>query len=406
SIARQNITAYVNISLNNPVNNPAVVTQGPEISFTPIGQLLSNVVVATGTVTDGATLQTVTMTYYTDTVPTPVTVTNNPGNVSAPAPTLKTGTIHPGVASLSTQTTSTNTVGGVSTYNFTFTITPDLSSASSFYYILQAVDSKGKSARLPATGYFLSGVAHTIKSTINTSGGTIALPDGNQFGGRTAIIFPPGALGSNQEITISEVLPQDVGIFPPTGKYVLGVDIPVVTYQFLPESLTFSRPVMITLMYPDINNTGIVDGTKMPAKNLVVLWWNPTYQQWDSLGGTVDTISKTIACQITHFGIFGVGFNKAANTDSSHRPEEKIITPVTAAATYGIAHFKDIGLNDEINIYDITGRTIRTFQQMQGIVEWDGKDQDGRIVASGIYIYQIKINGQNKPISGTIVVAK
>ena len=35
---------------------------------------------------------------------------------------------------------------------------------------------------------------------------------------------------------------------------------------------------------------------------------------------------------------------------------------------------------------------------------WSGEDEDGNIVESGIYIYQIKVDG--KVISGTILVAK
>jgi flagellar hook assembly protein FlgD len=54
-----------------------------------------------------------------------------------------------------------------------------------------------------------------------------------------------------------------------------------------------------------------------------------------------------------------------------------------------------------VKIYDITGRLIRTIENTD---RWDGRDDDGNIVESGIYIYQFKKAGQR--ISGTIIVVK
>jgi hypothetical protein len=41
-----------------------------------------------------------------------------------------------------------------------------------------------------------------------------------------------------------------------------------------------------------------------------------------------------------------------------------------------------------------------------GVITWDGKDDGGQLVESGIYIYQIKLKASGKIISGTVVVAK
>ncbi len=60
----------------------------------------------------------------------------------------------------------------------------------------------------------------------------------------------------------------------------------------------------------------------------------------------------------------------------------------------------------EITIEQITGKKIRTIDGEP--YEWDGKDEDGNIVESGVYIYQFKadVNGKRKLVSGTIAVAK
>jgi len=59
-------------------------------------------------------------------------------------------------------------------------------------------------------------------------------------------------------------------------------------------------------------------------------------------------------------------------------------------------------------IYDIKGSVVRQLDiaglEDEGEFTWDGKDEDGNIVSSGIYIYQIEVEG--KTINGTIVLAK
>lgn len=58
-------------------------------------------------------------------------------------------------------------------------------------------------------------------------------------------------------------------------------------------------------------------------------------------------------------------------------------------------------------IYDIKGSVVRQLDIVGDGGDkftWDGKDEDGKIVPSGIYIYQIEVEGQT--INGTIVLAK
>ncbi len=53
----------------------------------------------------------------------------------------------------------------------------------------------------------------------------------------------------------------------------------------------------------------------------------------------------------------------------------------------------------EIKIYTLAGKLIRTISSLsnsQGLVFWDGKDQDGDFVANGVYIYKIVAFGEIK----------
>jgi len=58
-------------------------------------------------------------------------------------------------------------------------------------------------------------------------------------------------------------------------------------------------------------------------------------------------------------------------------------------------------------IYDIKGAVIKQLDIVEtgeNKFTWDGKDENKEVAASGIYIYQIEVEGQT--INGTIVLAK
>jgi len=60
-----------------------------------------------------------------------------------------------------------------------------------------------------------------------------------------------------------------------------------------------------------------------------------------------------------------------------------------------------------VKIYDIDGALVKEFVAIGGERDWkwNGKDENGEYVESGIYIYQIQV-GDGKPAVGTIIVAK
>lgn len=57
-------------------------------------------------------------------------------------------------------------------------------------------------------------------------------------------------------------------------------------------------------------------------------------------------------------------------------------------------------------IFDITGAKVSgmTLDTFNPGLKWDGKDDSGKVVPAGIYIYSIKIGQKNA--TGTVVVAR
>jgi hypothetical protein len=65
--------------------------------------------------------------------------------------------------------------------------------------------------------------------------------------------------------------------------------------------------------------------------------------------------------------------------------------------------------NVEIRIFNMNGQLVRNFSIINGAsgvhqVSWNGKNELGRVVASGLYVYQVKF--ENKVISKKMILIR
>jgi len=92
-------------------------------------------------------------------------------------------------------------------------------------------------------------------------------------------------------------------------------------------------------------------------------------------------------------------------------PRPRIFTPNDDGENEQVtfSYENNVNLNSIVCwIYDIRGAAIRQLDieglEDEGEFVWDGKDENKDVAPSGIYIYQIEVEGQT--INGTIVLAK
>ena len=238
----------------------------------------------------------------------------------------------------------------------------------------------------------------SVTKIIGPEGGSIILIDGNPEDGESCIEIPAGALERDTSITFRQKDIKDV----PEGFEVAASQNPVSAYEILPENLKLKKLYNLTLLYFDFDDTDgdKVDGTSILEKELRILWWDSF--DWRLVGGKVDIEKNTVVTSLIHTSLFAL-FPAQVN-NLTYRPREKIITPAFKDDINDYAYFD--GLTDldnvSIKIYDITGRKVKTIDSAP--YRWDGRDDDGDIVESGVYIYQYKYNG--KKMSGVIAVAK
>ena len=239
------------------------------------------------------------------------------------------------------------------------------------------------------------------ETIVGSTGGTIRFESGNNEIENLRMIIPQDAFTSaSLSITLIQKKPVEV-------REISARELPVFVYDFSvagQEHAKFSKPITVKLAYPDEDGDDNVNilGNNYPAKNLRVFYWNGS--AWQMIGGAVDLKNKTITFQTSHFSLFAILYTNL--TKNSFRPKGRIITP------------NGDGYNDEIifpnletdlptiKIFDVNGRSVREISSIP--YKWDGKDNTGRVVESGVYIYQFRasIDGKDEFVSGTIAVAK
>lgn len=220
--------------------------------------------------------------------------------------------------------------------------------------------------------------------SIGAGGGTVYYKDGI-----TNVFIPAGAVDANITVTISAANINDTAAVPNASLPATRTR-PLSAYEFGPDGTVFRKPVSLVLMYPQ--TAGIDEDT------LKVFWWDGFV--WSYVGGTVDSANNTVSAEVMHFSKYAVLPSGALSVDD-YRPKRKIITPYRVDGWNDYIQFDGMSGVFEIKIYDITGKKVRT---INNIPLWNGFDDDGNIVESGVYIYQFKAAG--KLISGTVTVAK
>jgi len=255
-------------------------------------------------------------------------------------------------------------------------------------------------------------VTTSINEIITSTGNVVSIP--NSYSKYEAkILVPEGALDIDLPVTIEQKgyagQRGGPGIELPAlaqqNKLNNSIDVSIssvaiVCFSCKPEFLKFKKPVQLTLKYPDDNDDGLVDGTNgIQEVNLGVYFWDNW--EWCYVGGSVDTAKNTVTVNIDHFTDYAL-FSKGV-LPVKPSAKEKFLTPATLDGKNDFVQFECESAIEKIEIFNITGKKIRTINN--GSDNWNGTNEDGNIVESGVYIYKVKaFNGENN--TGAVVVAK
>ena len=304
----------------------------------------------------------------------------------------------------------------------------------------------GENFKIDKTFAFYSGIAARKSATIsNVTGG-----DCQMEGDAAGVTFPSGSFNVatssavDVEIRVLDELPtkaatasRAMGIsrlaqvlgksaYPSAALYDAAASAGSVNpfsafYDiFLPAGINhvLKKDALLTLTY---NPDSVSDPTR-----LNIYYYDPNNKLYllENVGRTLDTVNHTITVSVSHLSAFMILENQAAvigqrsseikdirvfNTPNPFRIGTKDVT-LQKGATEGqvvtvegtvIRYSLPAGKAGEvkIDIYDVAGTPVRTLRQDSPADEtyyyipWDGRNDDGKKVASGLYLARFTLNG-------------
>jgi hypothetical protein len=239
------------------------------------------------------------------------------------------------------------------------------------------------------TGGFVSSV------TAANSGVTVALP--------------PNAFGAPAQIFITAD-PVNHPIKIPLATLNAGLAVPPSGLTMVPNSLVEVVPVVggvaftstlgssatLSIPYVDANNDNLIDGTNPPlaASRMQMYTLNTTVNRWELLPTVVDSASRKASGQTPHFSVFALFAPVTLGSSLSGVTAYPIPWKPGSGGRFdgpGVT-FAQLPVSGRIRILTLTGQKVRDFAfsgSGAGSAIWDGGNDGGRRVASGVYLARI-----------------
>ena len=215
---------------------------------------------------------------------------------------------------------------------------------------------------------------------------------------------PPGALDEPVWLSISQAI--DV---PPLPAGYQGISL---SYHFGPDGIVFNDSVTIQIPYTeaDLINAEVTD----PA-DLDVFYFYSTTGEWTQLTiDGVDTGNQLILVKVDRFCCLTLSHLPTDVEDTD--PVDLIPTEYRIYQNYPNPFNPETTIRYEIpeagrvilSIYDQTGRRVRILEDAEKPagsydVVWDGKDDTGELVSSGMYIVVIKSGSYHKSMKAVFM---
>ncbi len=159
-------------------------------------------------------------------------------------------------------------------------------------------------------------------------------------------------------------------------------------YTFGPAQ-SFSKPLTVTLQYPD--------HAAPEGKERFLHMYRSTGSAWAPIETWVNTKDHSLIASVTALGTFAVGYDDQfaskfvptayvlrPNYPNPFNPQTRIQFDLPEAGTVHLRIFNVLG--QQVAQLVNEDRTFGTFEEV-----WNGKNNNGQSVASGIYFYQLEV---------------
>jgi len=183
---------------------------------------------------------------------------------------------------------------------------------------------------------------------------------------------------------------------------------------------TFAQPVTVCVPYPDADNDGVVDNTRVPASTLQVHVLDETTALWTAMNAlhgrlgeprrlrpaphlsiftALGTSAAGIAADLSGVRVYPIPYRpnggdpNRGHLYSAGDPQSGII-------------FDNLPSTVDIEIYTIAGRRVARLSTAasSGMLQWDVRNESGQDVASGGYVAVLRSPGCGQITKQLIIV--
>jgi hypothetical protein len=208
----------------------------------------------------------------------------------------------------------------------------------------------------------------------------------------TTVLIPAGAVSNSTKLIITVPVTAVVPTVPAVKNVKqTGVFKDVSLFD---GTKTFAKPVTVTITYANADITGL-DESK-----LKLFMYSTDTNQWELVSSDVDQTQNKVSGTVTHFCVFGImeysipGEDTLENLSSYPNP----VSPLKNQVSKIVYVLKQAG-DTKLELFDLTGGLVwsRTIisgdpgaKQGLNTVFWDGKNDAGIYVESGVYILKVQ----------------
>jgi hypothetical protein len=177
---------------------------------------------------------------------------------------------------------------------------------------------------------------------------------------------------------------------------------------------SFNKDVNVLIPYAETSAGMVKDsgGFNVKESTLRMYWLDEDKSLWVKLpSSSVDTDNNTVSVDINHFSVFAIFGGSDTDLSNAYaypvpwKPYDG--RAETGSLSEGIT-FTNLGSEASIRIYTLSGELVKTLDYSYSggneELNWDCTNRDGKVIASGTYIYYIKNSKEHK--TGKIIVIK
>jgi hypothetical protein len=174
--------------------------------------------------------------------------------------------------------------------------------------------------------------------------------------------------------------------------------------------LSYALSGQVIGLHPTLSVTNQSAQAQAVAQLIALYWFNGA--SFIRLGGTVLLQNQALMVNAKNLGLYQIQTVSLPTSFALTRgsPYPRVITP-NGAENHRVFWFFDNPANEEVTgtIYDIRGAHVRDLavnsqSPTANSIVWDGRDSNGAVVPSGVYLY--KIQAGKEKTTGTVVVAR